>query len=116
MYGVYKWGNIREMIDQLKGDNNKYESEIQVLQMLKTRVGNEVNSIQKSIASLQTEASILDDSLKQFDALRQELMVVAHTNAEIGDMIATTNTMFKNIKKASRANARFKPKNTHTHT
>ena len=93
-------------IERFKGENAKYESQIQSLNSTKMRLADQVRGIDATVSNLSKSADDLKKELKQFDQLRKELEEVAGKNQTINDMINDINGMYDGMKSAVIQNQR----------
>lgn len=93
-------------IDRFKGENAKYESQLVQLRDSKDKIATEVKGIQGSVKMLNKDVDDLQENMRQYDALRQDLEDVAGDNKDINDMINSINNMYSGMKNAIVQNQR----------
>ena len=93
-------------IERFKGENAKYESQIQSLHSTKTRLADQVRGIDQNVSNLTKSADDLKRNLKEYDKLRKELEAVAGKNETINDMINDINGMYDGMRSAVLQNQR----------
>merc|ERR1712032_605731 len=93
-------------IERFKGENSKYESQIQSLHSSKVRLAEQVRGIDQSVSGLSKSADDLKGNLKEYDKLRRDLEEIAGDNQTLNDMINEVNGMYDGMKSAVTQNQR----------
>lgn len=93
-------------IDRFKGENRKYESELEVLKTSKNKLSSQVRGIQENVQKLNKNVDELNDTMNQYDQLKKDLEEIAGDNKDLNDMINQINGMYAGMKAAVVQNQR----------
>lgn len=105
-WGTFKFGVIMDQINRFKAENDKYESELNVLRETKDKLAGEVEGISNTVTELQSDATELEGQMDQFEELRKQLEDIAADNEELNRMLEDTNNMFSDMRETVLQNER----------
>jgi septal ring factor EnvC (AmiA/AmiB activator) len=96
--GVWKWGTVEEQIDGLKRENAEYEFEIERLKKTKKELNENVSELSTGTQQLQRNVKALEETLSQYDDLKEELQNVVGSSQEVSDLVKSVNAMYDGMK------------------
>ncbi|ETO21510.1 hypothetical protein RFI_15694 [Reticulomyxa filosa] len=103
-WGVYKWGTVQEELVRMNEENSKYENEILHLQSTKEALSTQVSEMQSTVNQLKGSVDELNNQLRCFDELKQELEKIAEHNQDIGTLIDDVTNIFSDMRRLCLAN------------
>ena len=100
MYGVYAWGTFDDVLSYLTKQNTAYKDNIDRLNSMGEVLQNDVDDINTSIELLKRDGNILENTMKTYQSLKDELQTICDKNdgnQDVMDLLNTFNDQCENL-------------------